>query len=237
MYKALAEISVDRVDFLSHQFARPRPVGVGTGSTVQALFDAFKSVSASEELAQANLRAIFNRLERVHRFPLSRRDEDSIKAMYESFYVAGPDIRWDPDGGSWIPSYAELMVQTDPQGHQQSYLASEENFRILKEYEAGNRIVPLVGDFGGDKAVRAVGRYLKDHDATVATFYISNVEGYLRGDSRARFVRNVSTLPLQEHSTFIRTIFTSTNHTEIRPDYETSTVTEPILQWVNSFKR
>ena len=41
MYKALVEISADRVDFLSHQFARQHPTGVGHDSTPQVLFEAF----------------------------------------------------------------------------------------------------------------------------------------------------------------------------------------------------
>jgi hypothetical protein len=36
--------------------------------------------------------------------------------VYSRFVEAGPDIRWDPTGGSWIPSYAELLAQADSQG-------------------------------------------------------------------------------------------------------------------------
>jgi hypothetical protein len=167
---------------------------------------------------------------------LSRWDESRIKDANEAFCAGGPDIRWDSSGDSWIPSYADLMVETDPQGHHDSFLASEEHFRILKRYETANRIVPVVGDFGGDRAVRAVGRYLKNHDATVATFYTSNVEGYLRGDGPTKFIDNVSTLPLDEHSAFIRTIFKTIGYVQTRPEYETSTVTDPMLAWVNAFK-
>jgi hypothetical protein len=171
LYKALIEMSADRVDFLSYLFARPRPAGVGHDSTAQALFDAFRPVPESEELATTNLRAVFDRLERMHRFTLSREDESSIKDAYNSFCLAGPDIRWDSSGDSWIPSYADLMTQRDRQGRPHSYLASEESFRVLKEYETRNRIVPLVGDFSGEKTLRAVGLYLKKHDVTVAAFY------------------------------------------------------------------
>jgi len=236
MYKALAEVSTDRVEFLSYLFARPRPTGLGTDSTAQALLDAFRSVPCSEKLAKVNPRTVFDRLERVHGFTLSRGDESSVKDAIEAFCAGGPDIRWDSSGDSWIPAYADLMVETDPRGQQDSFLASEEHFRILKGYETANRIVPVVGDFGGDRAIRAVGRYLKNHDATVATFYTSNVEGYLRGDGPTKFIDNVSTLPLDEHSAFIRTIFETVGYAQSRPEYETSTVTDPILGWVNAFK-
>jgi hypothetical protein len=65
--------------------------------------------------------------------------------------------------------------------------------------------VPIVGDFGGSTAIRAIGRYLKENNATVAAFYLSNVEEYLYpGGKWNSFCRSVSTLPLDSSSTFIR---------------------------------
>jgi len=104
-----------------------------------------------------------------------------------------------------FPSYAEVITTTDPAGHNWSYLASEENYRSVRELQQKNLIVPLVGDFSGPKALRAVGQYLKDHDATVSTFYISNVEQYLTPVTKLQnFYANVATLPLTSSSTFIR---------------------------------
>ena len=57
-----------------------------------------------------------------------------------------------------------------------------------------------------------MGRYLKEHNATVATFYMSNVEEYLfKSGSWGKFARNVSTLPIGGRSMFIRTYFTHTD--------------------------
>ena len=98
----------------------------------------------------------------------------------------------------------------DRQGEQQSYLASEENYRVVRDLERRNLIVPLTGDFGGKKALRAVGQYLKDHNATVTAFYLSNVERYLfqsngnQNGGWTNFYDNVATLPLDASSTFIR---------------------------------
>ena len=64
-----------------------------------------------------------------------------------------------------------------------------------------------MGDFSGDKTLRAVGRYLKDHRETVTAFYTSNVEQYLfisRSDER--FYRNVEALPIDSTSMFIRSL-------------------------------
>jgi hypothetical protein len=210
MYKALVELSSDRVDFLSRLFSRPRPEGLGPDASLQALFDAFEALSGDEMLVQKNLKAVFERLERTHGFPLTEEDENAIKFVYTSFYLGGPDIRYsfprsDFGGPQWFPTYAELMVQTDLRGENHSYIATEQNFAVLREYERNNLIVPLVGDFAGDHALRTVGRYLKDHDATVTSFYTSNVEQYLfRSGVAPAFYQNVATLPIDDRSVFIR---------------------------------
>ena len=100
------------------------------------------------------------------------------------------------------------MLETDLTGLNHSYLASEENFKTLREFERNNLLVPIVGDFGGEKAVRAVGSYLREHGATVNYFYTSNVEQYLfQSDAWEKYYNNVATLPLNDKSTFIRAYF------------------------------
>lgn len=104
-----------------------------------------------------------------------------------------------------FPSYADVITATDPAGRNWSYLASEENYRSVRELQQRNLIVPLVGDFAGPKAIRAVGQYLKEHDASVSAFYVSNVEQYLTPVAKLQnFYNNVATLPLNSSSTFIR---------------------------------
>jgi hypothetical protein len=90
-------------------------------------------------------------------------------------------------------------------GKNRSFLATEENYQYIRNMELRNLIVPLVGDFAGPKAIRAVGSYAKQHAATVTTFYLSNVEQYLFMDRvDGKFYANVQTLPLDMTSTFIR---------------------------------
>jgi hypothetical protein len=211
-YKALIELSADRVEFMSRLFARMRPVGIGRDSTARDLFSGFAAVPVSPELAHSTVREILNCLEHTHGFSLTDDDRRGIAEVYRSLYVGGPTLRGDFGGGSWIPSYAELMTQTDLHGRNHSFVESEENFRILKKYESNNLIVPLVADFAGPKALGEVGRYVKDHNATVATFYTSNVEEYLfKAGSSASFFANVSVLPVNPCSMFIRAFFTHTN--------------------------
>ena len=234
MYKALAEESADR-DFLSSLFARPRPAGLGPNTSIESIFAAFEGSPRSAELTQRTLRTVVHRLRDTHGFQLSTEDEAGIAAVYSKFAEAGPRIRWDPTGGSWIPSYAELMAQADPQGRQRSYLALEETFQVFRRYQLRNRIVPVVGDFGGVVTLSAIGRYLASQETVVAAFYTSNVEVYL-GDALRQFVANVTALPRDEHSMFIRTRFNVVGFTRGREDYKTTTSIELMREYLDSWR-
>jgi hypothetical protein len=100
------------------------------------------------------------------------------------------------------------MTAADLTGRNQSYLASEDTFKALQEFERRNLLIPLVGDFAGDKAIVSVGRYLKERSAVADVFYLSNVERYLfeQGDNAKRFYTNVASLPLGPSSIFIRSV-------------------------------
>jgi hypothetical protein len=91
-------------------------------------------------------------------------------------------------------------------------MSTETAFRSLKQLETENLLVPVVGDFAGPKAIRAVGQYLKERKATVTAFYLSNVEQYLfnQGDDARNFFENVAALPIDSTSTFIRSVFNMT---------------------------
>lgn len=211
LYKAMIEMSDDRADFLSRLFSRSRPAGLTRTSPPEALFEAFSQSPGEEALFQKNLQAVLDRLTKQHGFTLSPQDVQSIEYVDRAFFIGGPELRYSfprQFGGRWFPSYAELMLETDEQGNRHSYMASDDNYQALRAMERRNLIVPLTGDFGGDKTIRAVGRYLKERHATVAWFYTSNVEQYLFQSEKWRlFFGNVATLPLDERSTFIRAFF------------------------------
>ena len=74
-----------------------------------------------------------------------------------------------------------------------------------------NLIVPVVGDFAGAKALKAIGAYVRDHGGVINVFYVSNVEPYLFGSGTWKaFYETVATLPLDESGLFIRAFFGST---------------------------
>jgi hypothetical protein len=218
MYKALFELSADRAEFVSRLFTKPRPSGLGASSSSADIMDAYWNVYASAEPAfVANLRAVQDRLTKVHHLPLSPEDLDGIEKVYRAFYWYGPMMTYSANitltapAGARGTNYRDLMVQADVSdvadvpGEGLSFLGSEEKFKVVKDLEAKNLIVPIVGNFAGPKALRAVGEYLRGHGATVSAFYVSNVESYLHRDgSWPAFCANVATMPLDEASVFIR---------------------------------
>jgi hypothetical protein len=201
------------VEFLSRLFSREPPRDLGDNPGVEALFEAYQSARPTDELFQENLQVVKDQLIEHHGFSLSSDDLKSIEYVYRAFYDGGPDLNYSflsggRGGWGWFPTYAQLMTETDGHGVHRSYLATEENFKSLRELENHNAIVPLVGDFAGPKAIRSVGGYLKEHRATVTAFYTSNVEQYLfqQNDDWHKFFSNVATLPIDRNSTFIRSV-------------------------------
>ena len=213
LYKALFELSADRAEFLSRLFSRKRPAGLDAASTAEELFDAFGKVEPNRALYDENLQAIRDVLVKKHGFKLTADDVSGIEYVYSNFFGAGPFLAYAqgslPGRGMMrYPTYADLQVATDGTGQNRAYLGSETAFRTLKTFQERNLLVPIVGNFAGPKALRAVGAYLKAHEASVSVFYLSNVEQYLFGDGIwTDFAHNVEALPLDESSTFIRSCF------------------------------
>jgi hypothetical protein len=242
MYKAIFEMSPDRASFVSRLFSRKQPDGLTPLLTAAELFDVYNELPADRLLFEKNLKEMEKLLLQTHRLPLTRDDWRHLTNVYAAFRDFGPLIDYNsrgggPSGRAFSPSYARLMTETDAEGREWSYLANEENYQSIRDLHMRNLIVPLTGDFGGSKAIRAVGQYLRDHDAVVSAFYLSNVEGYLfqGGDRRgnpnggaARFYDNASTLPLDKSSTFIRWI-------PGRQDFDTSISFTPILATIEDF--
>jgi hypothetical protein len=208
MYKAVFELSADRADFVGRLFTRVRPAGLGSRSTARDLMRAYAEAPAGDEAAyQTNLKAITDHLRATHGFALSPDDLRDIAHIVEMFHWYGPDLTYasTESPGSRGVTYADLMVQTDDRGRELSYLATEARYTRVRDLERRNLIVPVVGNFAGPKAIRAVGDYLRAHDATVTAFYVSNVETYLRHQGLwANFCANAAALPLAPASVFIR---------------------------------
>ena len=216
MYKALLEMAPTRAEFLSLLFSRKRPP-MDTTATAAELLDAFESEMPDSAMYARTFGKIKQQLTVSHHFALSKEDLDGIDYVFDAFFTSGPDLtysfgqgsrRFGGYGGFGMPTFAQLQKETDGQGKNRAYLGSEGSYRALRDLELRNLLVPVVGDFAGDKALRAVGAWVREHGATISAFYTSNVEQYLfqQGDQWSRFYTNVATLPTDSTSTFIRSL-------------------------------
>jgi hypothetical protein len=235
MYKALFELSADRADFLARLLARSRPASLDKDSTVDTLFDSFSKVPASLAIAEASLKAIKEKLVRDHEFPLSPDDLRNLERIFWAFSTGGANLTYDgpvlipgaPTGTGIMPTFGELMRETDKEGKHRSFLATEENFRMVQNLQKRNLVIPIVGNFAGPRALRAVGEYLRQHDATVSAFYTSNVEQYLfMQDQWRAFYTNVASLPVDQKSVFIRGLIRSASG-----DYSSSPALPPTSRY------
>jgi hypothetical protein len=223
MYKALMEISPTRADFVSRLFGRPRPPGLPDDLSAEALMTAYMNRGTTAELINQTVDDMFDRLVRHHKFTLSDDDRSSLLTVYQAFYQNGPGITYTgvpayvSSPGSEVirmmrtpfPAYSDLVAMTDADGLNRGYLANEANYKVLREMQLRNAIVPIVGDFAGPKALRMVAAYIKSKGGRATTFYTSNVEQYLfQSPTKWRaYYENVASMPLDDTSMFIRSFF------------------------------
>jgi len=212
MYKALFEMSPNRADFVSNLFSRVRPAGLDIKTTAAALFTAYENAKVDPDLAAKNLATIKAYMTK-HGYELTSEDISTIEKVHDVFARGGPSINYyfasaapvglGPSRGG---TYTRLMNTADATGSNSSFLSSEESYLYVREMQRKNLIVPLVGDFAGPAVIRNVGRYLTERKATVGVFYISNVETYLSDPQKQTFYANVTTLPVDSSSMFVRHI-------------------------------
>lgn len=211
MFKAIFELSKDRADFLALLFTKPRPPGIDTSTGIQQIWDAYWPVATSDTAAwAANHARLVEHLTRAHGFTFTDEEATQLRLVYRAFYNYGPVISTRGSPGGRGPgngtTFADLTGYSyDASGQPRSFLSSEENYRFVKGLHEKNLIVPVSGDFGGPKAIRAIGAWLKERGGVVSAFYVSNVEQYLFQDRKDHaFYENVATLPVNESSVFIR---------------------------------
>ena len=205
LYKALFELSSDRADFVSRLFSRPRPAGLGSSASAEEIFVRYDSVPPSLELYNRNATLVRERLLTTRGLPLSQTDLEWIDRAFRAFYADGPEIQfWGSRPVHGVrPSYRRLMTTKDFTGQSRSFLASEEEFRFVKDLHSRNMIVPVIGDFGGPSAIHRVGDYVREHTDVIRAFYGSNVGVYLNNQQTRAFCNNLATLPAAPRAWFI----------------------------------
>jgi len=213
MFKAIFELAKDRSEFISLLFGRVPPKPFDGAAPIQAIWSEYLNVPHDSVLQAKTLERITDRLLKTHGFVFSAEEKDQFNKVFAAFQLYGPDISTQSGspgrnggGGFGSATFRALTAESfDGDGKAQSFLSTEENYQYAKSLHERNLIVPVSGDFGGPKALRAIGAYVKERGGVVRAYYVSNVEQYLFQDGKSRaFYDNVATLPVDSASVFIR---------------------------------
>lgn len=212
LFKALFEQAHTRVEYLALLFGRPAPADIAAWRDMP--IDRLVQYVARPAQDGAALESTRTRLERAMRgygVPLSAGDLATIEHFHQRFIQAGVELQFETTGRgpqSYYPTYGELLLGTDGSGRQRNYLASEDSFQFVKSMQARDRIIPVIGNLSGPKALASIARLLSEQRESLSVFYASNVGFYLeRNGTYPRFLANLSQIPHTPRSVVIRSIF------------------------------
>jgi hypothetical protein len=208
LFKALFARAPDRVAYLSLLTGRSPPAvtaGAGVDDLVRAVSEAPRAATIDQRETDIK--------ETIRGFgvPLSPADFATISRFHGAFVQRGLALQFNSHGRppqSHYPTLRDLIVATDRAGRPWHYLASEADYQFVRQLQARDLIVPVVGDVSGPHALKAIGRTIAARGERVSAFYISNVESYLyRDGAYGRFTANLGGLPRDARSVMIRSIF------------------------------
>ena len=239
MYKALFHLSPNRLQFLSRWLSKPLMKDAPSpDDSIDTMLSYFNKTSGDEQAYGANLAAIRKAIQEDFQFPLSPRDQASLEFVYKSFRERGLDTAFTLNGWSdgEFPTLNEVIRQPDPNGKPGNFLASRDDYDFVRGLHLKNLIIPVVGDFGGKKALTAIGDYLRKYGLTVTAFYTSNVEQYLFDDgSFAAFANNVRKLPITEKSLFVRWVYQRYHHPARMDGQRSTSLLQRIAVFLSDF--
>jgi hypothetical protein len=215
LLKSLFQLSHNRIEYLSLMFARPIPPKSKEWNK-KPLKDLVEYIdrTPSDPKLYEKYRAEMKPLINSFGFNLTEREQEALEKIHRAFYQSGMETRYvirdrPMPSNRYFPSFRSILLETDLDNEQRSYLATEDNYQFLKKMQDENRIIPVTGDLSGEHAVKEIGKYLKETGEKVSAFYVSNVEFYLwrQSGSFDRFVSNLKSLPIDEKSVIIRSYF------------------------------
>lgn len=232
LLNALLSSSETPYDYLCNLFARD----CGDGSAGERSFDGFAAMVAAFEAAEPSptlfedrLAAVFAHIETKLEFPLGEKDRETIEFIYRSFFDEQLALRFRSYGRPPMPhhpTYRQLLLAKGTEGMYGHFLARPDDYAHVRGLARSGKLVPVVGDFAGDHALRAIARLATEQQETVSAFYLSNVEFYLiRGGSYSAFVENVRSLPIDGSSLLVRAYFGyGYRHPEALPGHRSTVI-------------
>jgi hypothetical protein len=212
MYKALFARARNRAEYLALWTGRPVPDDVErwTDRPIDAIAAHFDSLPATPASAAAAHDVVVEGVRRSG-VPVSDAEMAYVERVHAAFVQDGLGITFTSRGRMGRPNYPtlrQLVTERDLDGAQAGYLATEERFRFVKDLEARDLVIPVVGNLAGAHALAAIGKLVAERGEKISALYTSNVEQYLMRDGGfVPFAQTVARLPRDERSVIIRSYF------------------------------
>jgi hypothetical protein len=240
MFKALFERSSNRLEFLSRWTGRVVPADVRPwdGVPIERILAKVDSLAVDSIGSESD-----SLVATVRRYgvPLTLGDTATVRRFHGEFIRFGLDLRFTSTGRTpryYYPTLRDLILERDLDGRQSSYLASEESWRVVKDLEGRDRVIPVVGNLAGSTAFPAISREITARRETVAALYVSNVEMYIwRDGSFPTFAANAARLPRTERSVIIRSFFGGGFAGQTHPLRREPHVSTQLVQTLDDFAR
>lgn len=182
----------------------PVPASATAGGA-EALIRNINSAVPNPQVHAGLLARTLTRMRDEWQVPLEAGDESALARMLHAFFEHGLNLR-DGRHKTSKPTFEALLRSTDSNGVERHFLADPNAFERVRQLELAGRIVPLVGDFAGEKTFAGLAAHLNQQSLRVSAVYASNVEEFLSSESLPRWRRNLSGLPHSPDAVLIRTM-------------------------------
>jgi hypothetical protein len=212
MYKGLFARASHRLEFLCLWLGRrlPPDVAAWDDRSIDEIVRYVDAAPRDDALARRTSQELVDAAIATG-IPLSGKDRVTLRRVHAEFVRLGLGLRFTSFGRApraYYPTLRDLVLGQDTSGQERSYLAREDDWRYVKRLHDANRIIPVVGNVAGPRALPGIARDVRAAGATVSAFYTSNVEFYLWGGADfSTYARNVVALPRDAHSVIIRSYF------------------------------
>ena len=205
-----------------------------------ALVAAVDVARRDEDLYRRHLKVVFDHVEHRLEFSLSDDDRRAIELIYRAYFEEQLGLRFRSHGRRPMPhhpTYRRLLRAEGSDGTLGHFLSRPDDYAFVRELAESGRLVPVIGDFAGEHALRRIGRFVEEQGETVTAFYVSNVEFYLiRSGVFPAYVENVRALPLADSAQFIRAYFSyGYPHPEAIPGHRSTLVRQKIERFLELY--